>query len=188
MKAKFGLFGLPLLFTGCLNLNLKQVLPVVKDYDLSVGAIEAQVCKDNFSVGLLEVLSADLYNTKSIVRRTAGGQIIYSKGQRFADLPTKMLKNMLLLQAPKHCVSVSLTPYAETSATLQLNILTFALLDNKAEIVLDYALNEGTKSKHGRIIQRQQTGQEELSQIQALQSVALKAISQLLEQIKPLKE
>ncbi|BDQ27138.1 ABC-type transport auxiliary lipoprotein family protein [Helicobacter heilmannii] len=188
MKAKFGLFTLPLLFTGCLNLNLKQNLPDFKDYDLSVGAIEQQSCKDNFSVGLLEVLAADLYNTKSIVRRSSGGQITYAKGQRFADLPTKMLKNLLLLQAPKHCVAVSLTPYAETTTTLQINILTFALLDNKAEIVLDYTLSKGTKGKHGRIIQRQQAGQEEASQIQALQSVVLKAIGQLLEQIKPQKE
>ncbi|BCZ18115.1 ABC_trans_aux domain-containing protein [Helicobacter sp. NHP19-003] len=188
MKAKFGLFTLPLFFTGCLNLNLKQILPAVKDYDLSVGVIEQQSCKDSFSVGLLEVLSADLYNTKSIVRRTAGGQITYSKGQKFADLPTKMFKNMLLLQAPKHCVAISLTPYAQTTTTLQLNVLTFALLDNKAEIVLDYTLSEGTKSKHGRIIQREQASEDELSQIQALQQVALKAISQLLEQIKPQKE
>ncbi|WP_285602122.1 hypothetical protein [Helicobacter sp. NHP22-001] len=185
MRAKFGLFTLPLFFTGCLNLNLKQVLPAIKDYDLNVGAVAAQTCKDAFSVGLLEVLGADLYNTKSIVKRTATGEITHMKGLKFADVPANMFKRMLLLQAPKHCVAISLAPYANALATLQINILTLALLDNTAEVVLDYTLVKGAESQHGRIIQREQVQEQRLSQIQGLQRVSLKAITQLLERIKP---
>ncbi|BDQ29741.1 ABC-type transport auxiliary lipoprotein family protein [Helicobacter ailurogastricus] len=193
MKAKTGLFVLPLLFTGCLNLNLKQILPSVKDYDLNVGAIEAQTCKSTLSVGLLEVLSADLYNTKSIVKRTLGGEITYLKEQKFADAPTNMFKRMLFLQAPKHCISISPAPYANAPSTLQLNVLTLALLDdNTAEVVLDYTLTTGAESQHKRIVQKQPIPKEQdLSQIQALQRVSLKAIDQLLaqiEQITPKKE
>ncbi|WP_104741442.1 ABC-type transport auxiliary lipoprotein family protein [Helicobacter ailurogastricus] len=184
MKAKFGLFALPLLFTGCLNLNLKQILPSVKDYDLNVGAIEAQTCKSTLSVGLLEVLSADLYNTKSIVKRTLAGEITYLKEQKFADAPTNMFKRMLFLQAPKHCISISPAPYANAPSTLQLNVLTLALLDNTAEVVLDYTLTTGAESQHKRIVQKQPIQKEQdLSQIQALQRVSLKAIDQLLAQI-----
>ncbi|GMB91807.1 ABC-type transport auxiliary lipoprotein family protein [Helicobacter ailurogastricus] len=185
MKVKTGLFVLPLLFTGCLNLNLKQILPSVKDYDLNVGAIETQTCKNTLSVGLLEVLSADLYNTKSIVKRTLGGEITYLKEQKFADAPTNMFKRMLFLQAPRHCISISPAPYANASSTLQLNVLTLALLDNTAEVVLDYTLTTGAESQHKRIVQKQPIPKEQdLSQIQALQRVSLKAIDQLLAQIE----
>ncbi|BCD46444.1 hypothetical protein [Helicobacter suis] len=197
MKKHIGLVCcFSVLFSGCLNLNLKQMLPDVKDYDLNTIGFTTPTCSQVHDIGLVGIQSADLYDTKQIVFKNAQGQVYYAKHTKFIDLPKNMLKNMLLLQAAKHCLFVSRPPHITTPyATIKLDILSLAILEQngqyQAQLVLDYSLNTPSGSQYRRITQSQTiTAKEsdEILEIKALQHVSLKAITEILEQIKNLDE
>ncbi len=138
-----------------------------------------------------------MFNTKEVVFKNTQGEIHYEKHQQFVDLPKNMLKTMVILQAFKECVFVSLPPHsALPHATLKLNILSFGILDQgdhkQAEIVLGYDIStpQGTQTylvaKHEKISQQPTKGGVEKSEgvISALQHVSQQAIQEVVMQIK----
>lgn len=189
--------GLVLILHGCLNLNLKQILPEIAIYDLNAQKIAPQTCKNSKNISLVGILSADLFNTKKVVLKNNQGQIHYEKRQQFVDLPKNMLKTMVILQAFKECVFVTLPPHsALPQASLKINILSFGILDHnsqqQAEVVLGYDIttSTGTQSyivaKHENVTirdsKREKTGSTDA--MQALQRVSYEAVQGIVTQIK----
>ncbi|WP_104639825.1 ABC-type transport auxiliary lipoprotein family protein [Helicobacter bizzozeronii] len=197
MKRAIAYTGLALSLHGCLNLNLKQILPKITTYDLNAAQVAPQKCPQTKSISLVGILSADLLNTKEVVFKNAQGEIHYEKHQQFVDLPKNMLKTMVILQAFKECVFVSLPPHsALPHATLKLNILSFGILDQgdhqQAEIVLGYDIStpQGTQTyliaKHEKVSPQSAKGEGEKSEgvMRALQHVSQQAIQEVVAQIK----
>ncbi|CAK00420.1 ABC-type transport auxiliary lipoprotein family protein [Helicobacter acinonychis] len=198
---------LALLLQGCLSINLKQVLPEIKTYDLNASSFEKSQCtKPLAEVWLVSILSADLFNTKEIVVKTQDGQITYKKRQKWIDLPRNMLKTMFMQEAEKACLSVALPPYGVGVPTyaVRFTILSFSLLEEgngayKAEFALGYDISVKGKSQSGIIIKHEnisslenknahaskdnnQNFQE--SAIQSLQHVSVQAVQEAISLIK----
>ncbi|WQS28865.1 membrane integrity-associated transporter subunit PqiC [Helicobacter pylori] len=196
-----------LLLQGCLSINLKQVLPEIKTYDLNASFFEETQCSKPLNeVRLVSVLSADLFNTKEIVFKAKDGQITYGKHQKWVDLPRNMLKTMFMQEAQKACLSVALPPYGAGAPiyAVRFTILSFSLLEEgngayKAEFVLGYDISVKGKSQSGVIIKHEnisslenkntyaskdgnQNFQE--SAIQSLQHVSDQAVQEAISLIK----
>ncbi|AFI05992.1 hypothetical protein [Helicobacter cetorum] len=145
---------------GCLNLNLRQVLPEIKIYDLNASSFESTPCsKPLAEVGLVSILSVDLFNTKEVVFKAKDGQITYGKHQKWVDLPRNMLRTMFMQEAQKACLSVALPPYGMNAPpyAVRFTILSFTLLEgsHKAEFVLGYDISVKGHSHSGVIIKHE---------------------------------
>ncbi|WP_104747468.1 hypothetical protein [Helicobacter cetorum] len=148
---------------GCLNLNLRQVLPEIKSYDLNASSFAEEKCtKQLAEVGLVSILSADLFNTKEIVFKAKDGQITHGKHQKWVDLPRNMLKTMFMQEAQKACLSVALPPYGMKVPiyAVRFTILSFSILEGdnskyKAEFALGYDISVKGHSHSGVIIKHE---------------------------------
>ncbi|WP_104761132.1 ABC-type transport auxiliary lipoprotein family protein [Helicobacter cetorum] len=154
---------LALILGGCLNLNLRQVLPEIKNYDLNASSFAKDSCaKQVAEVGLVSILSVDLFNTKEIVFKAKDGQITYGKHQKWVDLPRNMLKTMFMQEAQKACLSVALPPYGMKVPpySVRFTILSFSILEEdnakyKAEFALGYDISVKGYSHSGVIIKHE---------------------------------
>ncbi|MGL2783567.1 hypothetical protein ACQJ9G_00125 [Helicobacter pylori] len=196
-----------LLLQGCLSINLKQMLPEIRTYDLNASSFEIMQCaKPLTEVRLISILSADLFNTKEIVFKAKDGQITHGKHQKWIDLPRNMLKTMFMQEAQKACLGVALPPYGAGAPTyaVRFTILSFSLLEKenstyRAEFALGYDISVKGDSHSGVIIKHEnisslenkttkmsKNGNQDFqeSAIQSLQHVSTQAMQEAVSLIK----
>ncbi|WP_121020843.1 hypothetical protein [Helicobacter vulpis] len=178
------------LLTGCLNLNLKQALPEISYYDLNVQKTPPMCAKPK-NVALVGVLGADLINTKDILLKHANGRIERSVREKFADLPINMLKNMLILEAVRQCIMVSVPP-SSAHVGLKLHVLWLGFVQDKGIYRAQIVLSADTGVQSFMALKSQEValkfeGKElaiPTQAILALQQVSAQAIAQILAQVK----
>ncbi|WP_120951767.1 hypothetical protein [Helicobacter sp. L8] len=178
------------LLSGCLNLNLKQTLPEISYYDLNTQSAPP-VCAHPKSLALVGVLGADLINTKDILIKRSDGRIERASREKFADLPINMLKNMLVLEAMRQCLILSVPP-SNAQDSLKLSLLSLGLVQEgrvyKAQIVLSVDTNTQSfmvlKSQPTALVPENKDIELPIGVIQALQQVSAQAIAQVINQVK----
>ncbi|CAM2920280.1 hypothetical protein [Helicobacter felis] len=180
------------LLSGCLNLNLKQVLPEVSVYDLNTQTPPSNACSSSKKVALVGVVVADLYNSKDMIFKRMDGKIERSVRQKFADLPSNLLKNMFILESMRQCMALGVPSGAR--ASVQLNVLSLGFVEGKdgtyAQIILR-VVNSATANSFIVIKQQKVTLQTDaktldipINAITALQNMASQALQEVALQIK----
>ncbi len=143
-------------------------------------------------MALVGVVVADLYNSKDMIFKRMDGKIERSVRQKFADLPSNLLKNMFILESMRQCMALGVPSGAR--ASVQLNVLSLGFVEGKdgtyAQIILR-VVNSATANSFIVIKQQKVTLQTDaktldipINAITALQNMASQALQEVALQIK----
>ncbi|MWV61548.1 hypothetical protein DCO58_08970 [Helicobacter saguini] len=116
---------------GCLNVNLKSVLP--KEEYFSLDSIVLNPCKKMESTYNLSVNVLSPYDGKDILVNNAG-QIKVLDTYKWVDLPKNMVRNAMIKVGANHCVSIESSGIVgQKTSTIRLNINDLYLTQNGSE-------------------------------------------------------
>ncbi|PAF49488.1 hypothetical protein BKH41_02145 [Helicobacter sp. 12S02232-10] len=180
---KAGIVVFALILGGCVSLKIKSESPKIEEYDLN-GKFQTSIkCEKYKNLALIGVDSAPSYDTKNILKRFDDGKIEALEGKKWIDLPKNMFVNLLVQEASKHCVLVSLPPFGvyNPQKILKVNILAFDVSGSeapKARIALSYEFFVSGKKIEGILADQEAIKGND---IKALQEVSKRVADNLVE-------
>lgn len=171
---------------GCLNVNLKSVLPNQIYYSLDAIALESQ-CKNPTSRLALNVSVLSPFDGKDILVYNKKTEITILETYKWIDLPKNMIRNAFLKVALNHCMQVEQNPsITQKIKTLRLNINELYVKiqndTNNAHIYLNYEVigHDMNRIKSGIVTSNMQ----DTNPAKALQDTVSDALNKVALQIK----
>lgn len=179
-----------LFLQGCLNVNLKSVLPNQIYYSLD-SIILSEPCKNIESTYNVSVNVLSPYDGKDILVYNPDMQIKILDTYKWIDLPKNMIKNSLVKVGANNCVNIELnSSVAQKIGTIRLNINDMHVKKEDSVYsayiyatfeVLNYDLS---KTKSDAIIITAQDS----NPIKALQDSIQKALNAIISSVKNVKK
>ena len=131
------------LLQGCLNVNLKSVLPDQTFYSLDNVELENQ-CKKKQESFALQVNALSPYDSKDILLYNEKNEIKVLTNYKWIDLPKNMTRNAFIKVAANHCLQIDQNPpLSQRLNTLRISINDLYVKgtsDYEAKVYLTYEL------------------------------------------------
>lgn len=177
MKKFFYLAFISIFFTGCLAIKIKSEVPQKTYYDLDIENLENKNCQNLNLMGIGQITSLSFLDNKNILQKKSDGKINAIDNLQWIDNPREMIKNILIKNAYKKCISIESGSMKRMDKIISINLLFLGFLDNEALIEFAYKIEDEKlqTSKMGTI--RQTKNEKEIS---ALQQLAKESIESLL--------
>lgn len=124
-----------LFLQGCLNINLKSVLPNQTYYSLDTTSVTQQ-CVKKANTFALNVSVLSPYDSKDILLYNEKQEIKVLDNYKWIDLPKNMIRNSFIKTAANQCLQIEQNPLLSQ----RLNIVRINVYDL-------YVLNDGNTNK-----------------------------------------
>lgn len=134
IKVVYGVFVI-LFLQGCLNINLKSVLPNQTYYSLDTTSVTQQ-CVKKANTFALNVSVLSPYDSKDILLYNEKQEIKVLDNYKWIDLPKNMIRNSFIKTAANQCLQIEQNPLLSQ----RLNIVRINVYDL-------YVLNDGNTNK-----------------------------------------
>lgn len=129
---------------GCLNVNLKSVLPEQTYYSLDNISLLSQKCKNKQDEFALQVNALSPYDSKDILLYNEKNEIKILPNFKWIDLPKNMTRNAFIKIAANNCIQIEQNPpLSKRLNTLRININDLYVkgeLDYEARVYLTYEI------------------------------------------------
>lgn len=185
IKVIFGICVL-LFLQGCLNVNLKSVLPNQTYYSLDTTSVTQQCAKKTNTFALnVSVLSP--YDSKDILLYNSKQEIKTLDNYKWIDLPKNMIRNAFIKTAANQCLQIEQNPLLSQRLNMvRINVYDLYVLNdgqtNKAHIYMTYEVlgHDMRRIKEGDM----QTDSTNDNPAIAMQSAMNEALQKIAQELK----
>ena len=131
-----------LFLQGCLNVNLKSVLPNQTYYSLDTTSV-TQKCAKKANVFALNVSVLSPYDSKDILLYNSKQEIKMLDNYKWIDLPKNMIRNAFIKTAANKCLQIEQNPLLSQRLNIvRINVYDLYVLNdgqiNKAHVYMTY--------------------------------------------------
>ncbi|RAX54485.1 hypothetical protein CCY99_03815 [Helicobacter sp. 16-1353] len=192
MINKILIFTIPLLFSACIDVNLRSELPAVDYYKLDTSNAESTNCESFNFIALTGIDIPKEYQSKKIFYKE-NNKIKYFNNINFISNINQSFENMLIKEFNKKCLKIVLPPFSGISLEnfLHIKLLDFDIVKQnenaKAIVNISYQITQKGNILQSGIITESKDLENfsEEEAIKALQETSLNAIETLSNNIIP---
>ncbi|MDU7692875.1 MAG: hypothetical protein E7K04_01330 [Helicobacter sp.] len=177
---KASILGLALL-AGCVDINIKSVLPKESIYNIDNLDLKNRTCKAPRQIAIGGINSVNFIDSRSMIEKSSNGQISTIENITWIDNPKNMLQNLLQKQAYNSCIDLT---DANAPKTLFITIFFMGFKNGAPQIELSYKITDPRLKvlEIGQIIKRKDPKSADLSpKIKDLQRISNEAILDILK-------
>ncbi len=179
-----------ILFSACVDINLKSELPKIDYYKLDVINVEPRTCEAYELIALAGIEIPEEYKNNKILY-IEHNKANYFNQASFISSIKQSLESAIIKESHKHCLKIILPPFSglNIESFLSLRLLDFYVIkdENKAILNMLYQLSSKGNIKQSGIISTSKdlSSFSNEDSINALQDAMIDAVRELTNNIIP---